>query len=50
LTLLSSVRAWAEQEVDFRNLVQAALSTEVKGQALRAASTTTELASIIRSL
>jgi len=50
LTLLSSVRAWAEQEVDFRNLVQAALSAEVKGQALRAASTTTELASIIRSL
>ena len=50
LTLLSSVRAWAEQEVDFRNLVQAALSADVKGQALRAASTATELASIIRFL
>jgi len=50
LTILTEVRSWAEQEVDFRTLVQAALTADVKGRALRAASTATELVNVVRSL
>jgi nicotinic acid mononucleotide adenylyltransferase len=50
LTMLTAVRFWAEQEVNFRNLMQAALAANAKGRSLRAASTVTELVAAIRSL
>lgn len=47
LTILTEVRSWAEQEVDFRNLVRAALAADATGRTLRTASTATELVPII---
>jgi nicotinic acid mononucleotide adenylyltransferase len=50
LTLLTEIRSWAEQNVEFRNLMQAALAADTTGRALRAASKATELITIVRSL
>ncbi|HEV8715180.1 MAG TPA: hypothetical protein VGX03_20410 [Candidatus Binatia bacterium] len=49
LTLLYTMRPWAEREVDFRALLQAALAANDKGQALRHAATGAELRELVPS-
>ena len=49
LTLLYTVRPWAEREVDFRALMQTALAAHGKGQALRHAATGAELRKLVCS-
>jgi hypothetical protein len=49
LMLLYAVRSWAEREVDFRRLMQLALTANDKGWALRHAATGAELKDLVCS-
>jgi nicotinic acid mononucleotide adenylyltransferase len=49
-TSLYTVRPWAEQEVDFRRLMQVALSASASGRALRSAPSTPDLIQVIHSI
>jgi len=48
LTMLYAIRSWAEQEMDFRALMQTALAANDKGRALRRAATGAELRELVR--
>lgn len=49
LELLYTVRSWAEQEVDFRRLLQVALTPSEKGRALRHSATGAAVRELLRS-
>ena len=49
LELLYTVRSWAEQEVDFRRLLQIALTPSEKGRALRHSATGAAVKELVRS-
>ncbi|HJY85047.1 MAG TPA: hypothetical protein VKK81_28685 [Candidatus Binatia bacterium] len=49
LELLYTVRSWAEQEVDFRCLLQVALTPSEKGRALRHSATGAAVRELVRS-
>ena len=48
LDRLIKVRAWAEQEVDFRQLIEQTRAPDARGRALRQAATGAELRTLVR--